>query len=84
MSDVRNRRLNEYRKQHVFETSHTQSSETQMNANLADSPLTDAVLERIAAPIETGTGLPNDCYTSEEWLRLENKHLFATKENRTN
>ena len=54
-----------------------QTSEANMNAALSDSPLTEGVLRRIAAPVETGTGLPNACYTSEDWLALENQRIFA-------
>lgn len=63
---------------HICDRGHA-TNETKMTTNLAESPLTDAVLDRIAAPLETGTGLPNGCYTSEQWLRLENQHLFAKK-----
>ena len=48
-----------------------------MSAVPIDSLLTGEVLERIAAPIESGTGLPNECYTSESWRRLENERIFA-------
>ena len=54
-----------------------QTSEANMNAALSDSPLTEGVLRCIAAPVETGTGLPNACYTSEDWLALENQRIFA-------
>ena len=48
-----------------------------MSATLSESPLTAEVLQRIAAPIEKGTGLPNACYTSEDWLHRENQQIFA-------
>ena len=48
-----------------------------MSAMTNVSPLTDDVLRRIATPDGTGTGLPNDCYTSTEWLHRENELLFA-------
>ena len=48
-----------------------------LNTARFDSPLTDEVLGRIAAPVEQGSGLPNACYTSEDWLRLENQWIFA-------
>ena len=46
---------------------------------LHEGVLTDDVLNRIAAPIETGSALPNACYTSHAWLKSENERLFATE-----
>ena len=48
-----------------------------MSESLVDSVLTRDIRARIAADTAEGTGLPNLCYTSDEWLKLENERVFA-------
>ena len=48
-----------------------------MTSGIVRSILTDEVLARFELGTEEATGLPNDCYTSAEWLEAENKRLFA-------
>ena len=48
-----------------------------MSSALVDSVLTPDLRARFEAETEKGTGLPNACYTSDEWLALENEQIFA-------
>ena len=48
-----------------------------MSNAFVDSVLTPERRARFEAETEKGTGLPNACYTSDEWLRLENERVFA-------
>ena len=44
---------------------------------MIENTLSSEVLARIEAPTAEGSGLPNVCYTSADWLQLENERLFA-------
>ena len=44
---------------------------------MIENTLSSEVLARIKAPTAEGSGLPNVCYTSADWLQLENERLFA-------
>lgn len=48
-----------------------------MNVEVTRNVLTDEVLSRFDVAPEEGSGLPNACYTSAEWLKAENERLFA-------
>ena len=48
-----------------------------MAESLVDSVLTPEHRARFDVETAEGKGLPNDCYTSEEWLKLENERVFA-------
>ena len=47
-----------------------------MNSTSSNSPLTRDIVARISKPDGTGTGLPSECYTSDDWLKQENETLF--------
>ena len=38
----------------------------------------DKEREAVSAPIETASGLPNACYTSPEWARMERDNILAS------
>ncbi len=48
-----------------------------MNVEVTRNVLTDDVLSRFDVATEEGSGLPNACYTSTEWLKAENERLFS-------
>jgi choline monooxygenase len=48
-----------------------------MNVEVTRNILTDDVLSRFSVATEEGSGLPNACYTSADWLKAENERLFA-------
>jgi choline monooxygenase len=48
-----------------------------MNVEVTRNVLTDDVLSRFDVATEEGSGLPNACYTSAEWLKAENERLFS-------
>ena len=48
-----------------------------MNKLAPLSLLTDEIVSRFEVSTEEGSGLPNECYTSEAWLTAENKQLFV-------
>jgi len=48
-----------------------------MNTYSTHPLLTDEVVSRFEAATEAGSGLPNACYTSADWLDAENRLVFA-------
>ena len=39
--------------------------------------LEDDVVSPFETTTETGSGLPDECYTSPEWLKAENEKIFV-------
>ncbi|MEM7124608.1 MAG: aromatic ring-hydroxylating dioxygenase subunit alpha [Pseudomonadota bacterium] len=48
-----------------------------MNVPTQKPVLSDDVLSRFDVATEEGSGLPNECYTSDAWLAEENRKVFA-------
>ena len=48
-----------------------------MNVPTKKPILSDDVLSRFDVATADGSGLPNECYTSDEWLAAENTKVFA-------
>jgi choline monooxygenase len=48
-----------------------------MGDAILETVLTTDYLARLDAPTARGTGLPNPCYTDEDWLRLERERVMA-------
>ena len=48
-----------------------------MNIDVVRDVLSDEVLSRFEPGTDDARGLPNECYTSAEWLEAENERLFA-------
>ena len=48
-----------------------------VNKALIQNVMTDEIVSRFESATAEGSGLPSECYTSPEWLKLENERLFT-------
>lgn len=53
------------------------NAQSSRHGELVRRILDDDVVSRFETTTETGSGLPNECYTSPEWLKAENEKIFA-------